>query len=75
MTLAIYAINTWKTKYIILKLPTWKHKTMQHIMPPGASVISHYKQFWKSASSDSKGGCVHLDVCWIDQSTSLPSGL
>ena len=20
-------------------------------------------------------GCVHLDVCWIDQRTSLPSGL
>ena len=24
---------------------------------------------------DITGGCVHLDLCWIDQSTSLPSGL
>jgi hypothetical protein len=25
--------------------------------------------------SDITSGCVHLDLCWIDQSTSLPSGL
>ena len=44
-------------------------------MPPGVSVISPYKPFGKSASSDITGGHVHLDVCWIDQSPSLPSGL
>ena len=27
------------------------------------------------APYDITGGRVHLDVCWIDQSTSLPSGL
>ena len=40
-------------------------------MPRGVSMISRYK----SASSDITSGLVHLDVCWIDQSTSLPSGL
>ena len=32
------------------------------------SVISRWK-------SDVTSGRVHLDVCWVDQSTSLPSGL
>ena len=43
-------------------------------MPPGVSVISRYKHFWKS-STDITSGCVYLRVRWIDQSTSLPSGL
>ena len=38
-------------------------------------VISLYKPFGKSASSDITGGRVHLNVSWIDQSISLPSGL
>ena len=32
---------------------------------------SHYK----SASSDITSGCVPLDVSWVDQSISVPSGL
>ena len=39
-------------------------------MPPGVSVISCYKPFWKSGSSYITGGLVDLDVGWIDQSTS-----
>ena len=43
------------------------------------AVISRCKPFWKSAPYDiiwgRKWACVHLDVCWINQSTSLPSGL
>ena len=39
-------------------------------MPPGANVID-----CNSASSDITSGRVHLDVCWIDHSTSLSSGL
>jgi len=38
----------------------------------------HSKRFQKPVSSpvfDSTSGSVHLDVCWIDQPTSLPSGL
>ena len=35
--------------------------------PPGVSVISRYKPFWKSASSDITSGRAHLDVCWIDE--------
>ena len=42
---------------------------------PGVTVFSRYKQFWKSASSDITRWDVKLNVCWIDQSTSLPSGL
>ena len=38
-------------------------------------VISWYKPFWKSSPYDITGGRVHQDVCWIDQSTSLLSGL
>ena len=44
------------------------------IMPPGVSLISHYKPFEKQPFS-----CVvvsfHLDLFLIDQSTSLPPGL
>ena len=36
-------------------------------------VISTYKPFYKAMSSDIPSGRVHLDVCWIDQSASLPS--
>ena len=36
--------------------------------------ISHCKPFRKSAASDITSGRVHLDVRWIDQPTSLPSG-
>ena len=39
-----------------------------------AGVIGRYEPFGKSASCDITGGRVLLDVCWIDQSTSLPSG-
>ena len=45
------------------------------IISPGVSEVSHYKQFWKSASSDITSGRVNLDVRWIDQSISLPRGL
>ena len=45
-----------------------------HIIPPGVSVISRYKPFRKSASCDITSGRVHLDVRWIDQSTSPLSG-
>ena len=38
-------------------------------------VINRYKSFWKSFPYDITDGLVHLEVCWIDQSTSLPSGL
>ena len=41
------------------------------LIPPGVSVISRYKLFSKSASSDITGGRVHLDVGRIDQSTNL----
>ena len=41
-------------------------------MPPSLIVICHYKPFGKFAASDITSGRVHLDVCWIDQSTSLP---
>ena len=44
-------------------------------MPPAVIVISLYKPFRKSDYYDITGGRVHLNVCWIDQSTSLPSGL
>ena len=37
------------------------------MIPPGVSVIGHYKPFWKSASSDITGGCVHLDVWQLDE--------
>ena len=37
------------------------------------SGISRYKPFWKPASSAITSGRVHLDVCCIDRSTSLPS--
>ena len=40
------------------------------IMEPGVSVISHFLCF-----CDNTSGRVHLDMCWIDQSTCLPSGL
>ena len=32
------------------------------IIPPGVSVISRYKPFWKSASSDITSGRAHLDL-------------
>ena len=38
-------------------------------------VIGLYKPFWKSAPYDITDGRVHLDVCWVGQSTSLPNGL
>ena len=38
-------------------------------------LISRYKSFWKSDPYDITGGRVHLDVCWIDQSNSLSSGM
>ena len=50
-------------------------KVLLCIIPPGVSVISRYKLVRKLASSDITSGRVHLDVCWKDQSTSLPSGL
>jgi len=47
-------------------------------MPPGVSAISHSKRFQKPvgmALLDITRGSVHPDVWWIDQPTSLPSGL
>jgi hypothetical protein len=46
------------------------------VMPPGVSVIRHYKLFENlpfPVFSEVKSGSVHLDVRWIDQCTSLPS--
>ena len=41
-------------------------------MPPGVSVLSRYKPFWKSGSYDITSGCVHLDVRW-DRSVYQPT--
>ena len=43
-------------------------------MPKGLGVISNYK-LYENRCGDITSGCVQLDVRWIDQSTSLPSGL
>ena len=40
-----------------------------------SGVISRYKPFWKASPYDITGGRVQPNVCWIDQSTSLPCGL
>ena len=44
-------------------------------MPPGVSVIGNYKPFENSPFPVFMSGHVHLDVCCIDQCTSLPNGL
>ena len=46
---------------ITQRLKTW------HITAPGVSVISRYKPFQNSTSSDITSGRVHLDLCCIDQ--------
>jgi hypothetical protein len=42
-------------------------------MPAGAIVVRHFSL--SLCFSDITSRRVHLDVCWIDQSNSLPSGL
>ena len=44
-----------------------------HIIPQGVSVISHYKPFWKSASSDIPIGRFQLDVWRIYEQRLLQS--
>jgi PKD repeat protein len=62
--------------FVILKMSLYSINTISRfITPAGMSVICRYEPFFKSASSDITSGRVHLDVRWIDQSTSLPSGL
>ena len=59
--------------YILFYLNVLTFKSVKglfiHIILPGVSVISRFEK----RSSDITSGRVHLDVCWIDQSTSLPS--
>ena len=49
------------------------------IVPPGVSVISHYKPFENQpfhGQCQGQGlGSIHLEVCWMDRSTSLTGGL
>ena len=58
-------------RYNIL-LKKYYYFLMGHIIPPG-ECDKPYKPFRKSDRYDITGGRVHLDMCWIDQSTSLPS--
>jgi hypothetical protein len=60
---AVSLVQTLETSYRILLKVRW-HATR-------CGVISKPL----SGSYDITGGLVHLDVCWIDQSTCLPSGL
>ena len=38
-------------------------------------MVDGCKPFWNYFPYDITSGRVHLDVCWIDQSASLPCGL
>ena len=42
-------------------------------MPPGVSVISHYKPVWKSGSSDITSEHAYLDVWRMDEQSLLQS--